>query len=101
VTLRSPSLAPTHPGELLREDVIPATGLTVQAVAAGLGVNSRTLYRVISEKAAVSPEMAVRLGKYFGNGPQLWLSMQVSHDLWKAERNLSDEIAAMKPLKAA
>jgi addiction module HigA family antidote len=98
---RNPSRPPTHPGEMLREDVIPATGLTVQAIAESLGVSRQSLHNVLAEKAAVSPELAVRLGKYFGNGPQIWMRMQAAVDLWKAQQKLADEISHISPLKAA
>lgn len=58
---------PSHPGELLREDVLPALRLTVKEVAEKLGVSRQTLHAILSEKSAVTPEMAVRLGKLCGN----------------------------------
>ena len=75
---------PTHPGAVLREDVLPALGLSVAEAADHLGVTRQQLYNVRNEKAAVSPEMAVRLGKLCGNGPGLWLRMQVAHDIPRA-----------------
>jgi antitoxin HigA-1 len=92
---------PTHPGAVLREDVLPALGITVAQAARHLGVTRQQLYRVLSEKAAVSPAMAVRLGKMCGNGPGLWLRMQVAHDLAKAELALGRRVAAIPTLEAA
>ena len=79
---------PTHPGAILREDVLRALGLSVSEAARQLGVTRQTLHRIMAEKAGISPEMAVRLGRFCGNGPGLWLRMQQAYDLWHAEREL-------------
>lgn len=92
---------PTHPGEVLREDVFPALGLTTAVLAKNLGVTRQQLHRVLTEKAAVSPEMAVRLGKLLGNGPQMWIRMQEAVDLWTAERKLSEQLDQIPTLHAA
>jgi antitoxin HigA-1 len=84
--------SPTHPGELLREDVLPALSLTVSEAARQLRVTRQTLHRVLSGTSGVSPEMAVRLGKFCGNGPGIWLRMQQSYDLWHAQQRLRDEL---------
>jgi antitoxin HigA-1 len=95
-----PDRRPTHPGAILREDVLPAIGEPVSAVAKKLGVTRQHLHRVLAEKAPVSPEMAVRLGKFCGNGPGLWLRMQQAYDLWHAERALKKEVAKIPTAKA-
>ena len=95
-----PAFAPSHPGQLLREDIFPALGLSVMAAAAALGVSRQMLHRILAEKAAVTPEMAVRLGKLCGDGPRVWLAMQQAHDLWLAERALATTIAAIPTLQA-
>ncbi|MBS1998382.1 MAG: HigA family addiction module antidote protein [Cyanobacteria bacterium SZAS LIN-2] len=77
---------PPHPGEILRDDVLPDLGLSVTAAAAALGVSRVSLSRVLHGRAAISPDMAVRLGQWLGNGGEVWLRMQASHDLWHAER---------------
>jgi addiction module HigA family antidote len=84
---------PVHPGEILREDVLPALRLSVTEAARQLGVARQTLHRIIAGRAAVTPEMAVRLGKFCGNGPGLWLRLQQTYDLWHAERRLSEAVA--------
>jgi len=84
--------APTHPGAILREDVLPALGLSVTAVARALGVSRQQVHRILAETAPVTPEMALRLGKFCGNGPDLWLRMQANHDLWHARKALAKEI---------
>jgi addiction module HigA family antidote len=81
---------PTHPGELLKEDILPALRLPVAEAARQLGVSRQTLYKIINGASPVTPEMAVRLGKWCGNGPGLWLRMQQAYDLWHAERALGD-----------
>lgn len=72
---------PTHPGELLKEDILPALRLPVAGAARQLGVSRQTLYKIIAGTSPVTPEMAVRLGKWCGNGPGLWLRMQQAFDL--------------------
>jgi antitoxin HigA-1 len=92
---------PVHPGELLREDVLPALGMTVSDVARELRISRQTLHRVLSGTMAVSPEMAVRLGKFCGNGPGLWLRMQAAYDLWHSERRMREEIKRIPTRHAA
>ncbi len=89
-TKRHPSVEPTHPGTMLAEIVIPATGKTKTKteIARLLRVSRQTLYTICEAKQAVTPALAVRLGKLFGNGPALWLSMQADYDLWHAEREV-------------
>ena len=87
-----PSRAPTHPGQILKEDVLPRLELSVSEAARQLGVTRQTLHRIMAGTHSVTPEMAVRLGRFCGNGPGLWLRMQQAHDLWHAERRLRKEI---------
>ena len=83
---------PTHPGVILREDVLPSLGLSISEAARQLRVSRQTLHRILAGTSAVTPEMAVRLGKFCGNGPGLWLRMQEAFDLWHAERRLAKEL---------
>ena len=83
---------PSHPGEILREDVLPALALSVSEAARQLRVSRQTLHRILAGTSAVTPDMAVRLGKFCGNGPGLWLRMQEAFDLWHAERRLAAEL---------
>ncbi|MGH8580974.1 MAG: HigA family addiction module antitoxin [Gammaproteobacteria bacterium] len=89
---KRPSRCPVHPGELLNEEVLPALGLSVSEAARRLRVSRQTLHRLLAGTMTVSPEMALRLGKFCGNGPQVWLRMQSAHDLWHAEARLRDEV---------
>ncbi|MEC5289028.1 HigA family addiction module antitoxin [Aurantimonas sp. C2-6-R+9] len=98
-TDRDPNRCPTHPGELLREDVLPATGRTKTEIAALLGISRQQLYDILREKKPVSADVAVRLGKLFGNGAGLWLRMQAAHDAWHAERDV--DVSAIPTLTAA
>ena len=83
---------PSHPGAVLREDILPALGLSVTEAAGQLGVTRQALHRIMAEKVSVTPEMAARLGRFCGNGPGLWLRMQLACDLWRAERELRAEL---------
>jgi addiction module HigA family antidote len=83
---------PTHPGVILREDVLPAIGISVSEAARQLGVTRQALRRIMAEKVSITPAMAARLGRFCGNGPGLWLRMQQAYDLWGAERELRSEL---------
>jgi antitoxin HigA-1 len=90
-----------HPGEMLREDVLPALGKPKTEIARLLGVSRQTLYDILDEKQPVTPGMALRLGKLFGNGPELWINLQRAHDLAVAERELAGEIRKIPTLSPA
>lgn len=100
VPTRDPKRRPSHPGEVLREDILPALGLGVSEAARLLRISRMTLHRILSGRSAVTPEMAVRIGKLCGNGPVLWVRMQEAYDLWGAERALAAEIDAIPTLQA-
>jgi addiction module HigA family antidote len=82
----NPDRCPTHPGALLREDMIPATGKTKAEIARLLGISRQHLYDILRERKPVSPAVAVRLGKLFGDGAGVWIRMQAAYDTWHAER---------------
>lgn len=81
---------PPHPGETLREDILPVLGLTVTQAAAQLGVTRAALSRVLNGRAAISPEMALRLegwlGVKHGGRADLWVAQQAAYDLWQARK---------------
>ncbi len=95
------TIGPTHPGEMLREDFIPDYGLTTAGLAEALGVSRQTINEVLREKRAISPVMALRLAKLFGNTPEFWLNAQRAYDLWQAKLGYQTEIDKIKPLRAA
>ena len=84
---------PPHPGEILREDVLPEMGLTVTEAASQIGVSRVTLSRVLNGRAAISPGMALRLEAWLGveNGgrAETWLTQQLAYDLWKARQRVA------------
>jgi addiction module HigA family antidote len=96
-TLRSANRRPTHPGELLREDVFPALGMTQEQLAVLLGVSRLTVNELLQEKRALSPEMAMRLSKLLDTSPESWLAMQTAVDLWEARQ--LPELDLVKPLQ--
>lgn len=86
-SLRDPKRKPTHPGELLREDVLPALKMTQSELANRLGVSRLSVSELLLEKRAMSPDMAVRIGRFTNTTPDSWLRMQATVDLWKLERD--------------
>jgi len=87
-----PHRPPAHPGAILRDEVLPTLDVTVSDAARQLRVTRQTLHRILSGRSGISPEMAVRLGKFCGNGAAPWLSMQHAYDLWHAERRMHEEL---------
>ena len=92
---------PPHPGEVLRDGVFTATGITVTEFAARIGVTRVALSRVLNSKAGISADMAVRLAAALGGSAESWLHMQANYDLWQSEKSLKRAIAKIKPLKIA
>ena len=80
-------LPPVHPGEVLREDVLPESGLSVTAAAKALGVSRQVLHGILAEKRPVSAVMCLRLARLFGGSPGLWQRLQAAYDLAVAERD--------------
>lgn len=98
---RARKAQPTHPGEMLREDFLPDYGLTVVSLAKALRVSRQTLHELLRERRAVSPDMALRLSRLFGNSPEFWLNAQQAVDLWQAAKSKKDTLARISPLNAA
>ncbi len=99
IAKRNPNRCPSHPGALLREVVIPATGKTKTEIARLLGISRQHLHDILEEKKPLSPEVAVRVGKLFGGGPSAWVRMQGACDTWHAERNV--DVSKIPTLKVA
>jgi addiction module HigA family antidote len=89
---------PVHPGEILREDVLKSLNLSVSEVARRLGVSRQQLHRVLACTHPITTEMALRIGKFAGNGPGLWLRMQQAYDLWYAEHKMADALSKIKSI---
>jgi len=87
---------PVHPGELLREEVLPALRLSVSEAARRLGISRQQLHRVLACTHPITTDMALRIGKLAGNGPGLWLRMQQAYDLWHTERLMEDELSRIE-----
>lgn len=98
---RDPKLPAMHPGELLRETVLPALDRPVAEIAKLMGVSRQTLYAILREKQPITPAMAMRIGKLCGNGPILWLNLQQRYDLWKAGQEIGKDVAKIPTLTAA
>ena len=92
---------PIHPGEVLREDVLPALGISVSEAARRLGISRQQLHRVLACTHPITTEMALRIGKFAGNGPGLWLRMQQAHDLWDTEQRMKDELSNIETAVSA
>jgi antitoxin HigA-1 len=98
---RERKIRPTHPGEMLREDFLPDYGLSVSSFAKALGVSRQTINELLRERRALSPAMALRLSRLFGNTPEFWLSAQRAVDLWEASRSIKEKIRRISPIDAA
>ena len=92
---------PTHPGEMLREDFMADYELTVGDLASSIGVARQSVNELLRERRAVSPKMALRLARLFGNSPEFWLNAQRAVDLWDAAQLIKRDVARIKPLGVA
>ena len=94
--------APVHPGVFFERNILPEfrrQNRTIGEIATLLNVSRQTLHRVMAGEGSVTPDMAVRLGKLCGNGPELWLNMQARHDAWEATRRLVSELRKIPTLR--
>lgn len=94
-------LRPIHPGAHLRDDILPALGRSKSEVAALLGVSRPTLYDVLNEARPITPNLALRIGKLVGGGPEIWLAMQQAYDLAVTGKAMRKTLAAIPTLHAA
>ena len=94
-------LTPTHPGELLREDVLPALGKSKTYIADALGVSRMTLHDLLAEKQPLTPNLALRIGKLTSSRPEFWLRMQMNYDLRTLQEQLRPELERIPELAAA
>ena len=99
-SLRDPKRKPTHPGELLREEALPALKMTQTEFAKRLGVSRLSVSELLLEKRALSPDMAIRVGRLTNTTPESWLRMQEALDLWELERQ-PKRYEHIEPLRVA
>ena len=90
-----------HPGEILREDILPEINISESKLAELLNVSRMTVNRLVNERQAVSPNMALRLGRLFGNSPDFWLNLQNTYDLKRAEHSIAAELKKIRPIPAS
>jgi addiction module HigA family antidote len=91
---------PTHPGAVLREDVFPALKMPKTKIAGALGISRSMLYAILAEDAPITPNIALRLGKFLGNGAEIWMDMQVAHDLVVTARDMKRELDGVRKAAA-
>jgi len=96
---RHPDITPTHPGELLREDILPEVAATKTAIAKSLGISRQQFYAILRCEQPVTAPTAIRLGKLFGNSPQFWMNMQSAYDLAIASKSV--DVSEIKTLEVA
>src|SRR5262245_55124499 len=94
-------LSPVHPGEILREEFLGPLAMSSYALAAALRVPRTRVERLVREETAVTPDTALRLGRYFGTTPEFWLGIQARYDVETARQSLDNDIAAIRPRKTA
>ena len=92
---------PTHPGEILLEEFLNPLGITQSALARNLHTSFRAVNELVNGKRGITTEMALKLARYFGTTPQLWLNLQNSYDLYRIGRKKAEEIEAVKRYEMA
>jgi len=92
---------PTHPGELIREDLLPETGMPQSQLARLMGVSRRTVSEIVNERRRVTPDIAFRLARVFNSTPEMWLNMQQALELWEARSIHGHEYAKIQPIHEA
>ena len=93
-------LRPTHPGEILREDILPAVGLSEAELAGRLHVSRADLQEIVEERQPVNPGMALRLARFLGNSPEFWLNLQRDYDVATLSRAMDKELSEIEPIAA-
>lgn len=96
-SLRNLNRRPTHPGAVLREDILPSLKMTQTELAKLIGISRSSVSELVHEKRAMSPEMVVRISTLLQTSAESWMRMQEAVDLWKVRQDI-DKLAAIKPL---
>ena len=101
--VRTNGLPPVHPGEIIKEDILPSTGLSVTAAAKALGVSRQMLHDILAERKPLSAVMCLKVARLFGSTPDFWMRLQAAYDLKKASQNkkVMQRVARIVPVKAA
>ena len=92
---------PTHPGEILKEEFLEPMGITQSRLARELHTSFRAINELVNEKRGITTEMALKLARYFGTTPELWLNLQNQYDLYRVRSKKEKEIACIRPHNAA
>jgi len=95
--MRKMKRQPTHPGRIIKKDYLEPLSITITDMANKLSVSRKTLSKIINERGAITPDMALRLSRAFNTSPDLWMNLQKNYDLWLAE-NSSKDWLLVKPL---
>src|SRR6202142_3277956 len=100
---RKSRLTPVHPGEIIKEDILPSVGLSVTAAAKALGVSRQMLHDILAERRPLSAIMCRKVARLFGSSPEVWMRLQAAYDLKKAERNkkVMARVARIVPVESA
>ncbi len=98
---RKNGLPPVHPGEILKQDILPSVGLSVTATAKALGVSRQMLHDILAERKPLSAVMCLKVSRLFGSTPEFWMRLQAAYDLKKAEQNkkVMERVARIVPVK--
>jgi addiction module HigA family antidote len=98
---RKNGLPPVHPGEIIKEDILPSTGLSVTGAAKALGVSRQMLHDILAERKPLSAVMCLKVSRLFGSSPEVWMRLQAAYDLKKAEQNkkVMERVARIVPVK--
>jgi len=98
---RKSGLPPVHPGEIIKEDILPSVGLSVTAAAKALGVSRQMLHDILAERKPLSAIMCLKVARLFGGSPEVWMRLQATYDLKKAEQDkkVMDRVMRIVPVK--
>ena len=98
---RNNRLPPVHPGEIIKEDVLPSVGLSVTAAAKALGVSRQMLHDILAGRKPLSAVMCLKVARLFGGSPEVWMRLQAVYDLKKSEQNkkVMQQVARIVPVK--
>ncbi|MBI5280678.1 MAG: HigA family addiction module antidote protein [Candidatus Solibacter usitatus] len=98
---RKSGLRPVHPGEIIREDILPETGLTVTAAAKALGVSRQMLHEILAERRPLSAVMCLKVSRLFGSSPEMWMRLQAAYALRRAaeDKKVMQAVSRIVPVK--